>query len=77
MSINSTRKRISAIGIKKSIVPDGISGEILNFGVEAMIPDLTRLLDITMNNNANPGCWKKPVVVPIYKGGDRSAVGKY
>jgi len=42
-----------------------------------MIPELARLLDIKMNNNANPGCWGKPVVVPIYKGGVRSAVGKY
>ena len=30
-----------------------------------------------MNNNANPGCWKKGVLVHIYKRGDRSADGKY
>jgi len=35
------------------------------------------LLDITMNNNAIPGDWKKAVVIPIYKGGDRSVVGNY
>ena len=68
ISINSTRKRISAIGRRKSFVPDSIPAEILNLGVEAMIPDLTRLPDITMNNNANPGYWEKPVVFPIYKG---------
>jgi len=39
-----------------------------------MIPYLARLLDITMNNNAIPGDWKKAMVVPIYKGGDRSVV---
>jgi len=42
-----------------------------------MIPYLARLLDITMNNNAIPGDWKKAVVVPIYKGGYRSEVGNY
>ena len=42
-----------------------------------MIPYLTRLLDITMNNNAIPDDWKKAIVVPIYKGGDRSVVGNY
>jgi len=42
-----------------------------------MIPYLARLLDITMNNSAIPGDWKKATVVPVYKGGDRSAVGKY
>jgi hypothetical protein len=30
-----------------------------------------------MNNNAIPGDWEKAIVVPIYKGGDRSVVGNY
>ena len=42
-----------------------------------MIPYIARLLDITMNNNAIPDDWKGDVVVPIYKGGDRSVVGNY
>jgi hypothetical protein len=42
-----------------------------------MIPYLARLLDITMNNGAIPGDWEKVVVVPIYKGGDRSVIGNY
>jgi len=42
-----------------------------------MIPYLARLLDITMNNNAIPGDWKKAIVVSIYKGRDRSVVGNY
>jgi len=42
-----------------------------------MIPYLARLLDITMNNNATPVDWKKAIVIPIYKGGDRSIVRKY
>ena len=42
-----------------------------------MIPYLMRLLDVTMKNNAIPDDWKNAIVVPIYKGGDRSVVGKY
>ena len=42
-----------------------------------MIPYIAKLLDITLNNNSIPGEWKKAVVVPIYKGGDRSVVGNY
>jgi hypothetical protein len=42
-----------------------------------MIPYLASLLDITMNNNALPGVWKKAIVVPIYKLGDRSVAGNY
>ena len=58
---------LSAIGRKKSVGLDGIPREILKLIGEAMIPYLTRLLDVMMNNNANPGDWKKAIVVPIYK----------
>ena len=68
---------MSVIGKKKSVGPDGIPGEILQLGGEAMIPYLARLMDIRMNNNAVPGDWKKAIVVPIYKGGDRSVFGNY
>jgi len=44
---------------------------------ESHNPYLARLLDITMNNNAIPGDWKKAIVVTIYKGGDRLVVGNY
>ena len=69
ISINITRKQLTANGKKKSVGPDGIPGEILKLGGEAMIPYLTRLLDITINNNAIPGDWIKGIVVPTYKGG--------
>jgi len=65
------------MGKKKSVGPDGIPGKILKFGGEAMITYLARLLDITMTNNAIPGEWKKAIVVPMYKGRDRSVVGNY
>jgi hypothetical protein len=42
-----------------------------------MIPYFPRLLDITMNNRAIPGDWKKTIVVPIYKKGNRSVIGNY
>ena len=55
VSINTIRKRLSAIWRKKSVGPDDIAGEILKLGGEAMIPYLARLLGVTMNNNAIPG----------------------
>jgi len=39
--------------------------------------DLTRLLDITMNNDTLPGDWKRATVIAIHKGGDRSLVTNY
>jgi hypothetical protein len=46
-------------------------------GGEAMIPYLARLLDITIINGTIPRDWKKTIVVPMYKGGDRSVVKNY
>jgi len=71
------RKRVAAIGEKNSIGPDGISGAILKLGGEAMIPYLARLLDITLNNGTLPADWKRAMVVPVHKGGDRSLVTNY
>ena len=65
---NFVRKRLSGIGRKKSVGPDDIPGEILEVSMEGMILYFARLLDITMNNNAIPGDWKKAVGFTIYKG---------
>ena len=71
------RRRVKMIGKNKSVGPDRISGEILKLGGEAMIPYLTRLLEITVNNGSIPEDWKKATVIPIHKGGDRSLVSNY
>jgi len=71
------RKRIAAIRKNKSVGPDGVSGEILKLGGEAMIPYLARLLDITMNNGTLPGDWKEATVISVHKGGDRLLVTDY
>jgi hypothetical protein len=49
--------------------PDSIPGKILKLGREAMIPYLSQLMDITINNAAVPGRLVKAIVVPIYTGG--------
>jgi hypothetical protein len=41
----------------KSVEPDIIPGEILKLGGEAMIPLLSRLLEITLNNATIPSDW--------------------
>jgi hypothetical protein len=71
-----SRKYI-AIGKNKSIGPDGVSGEILKLGGEAMIPYLAQLLAMTVNNATIRSDWKKAIAVPVYKGGDRSLVVNY
>jgi len=64
------RRRVTKIRRNKSIGPDGVTGEILKLGGEAMAPFLARLLEISLNNATIPCDWKKAFMVPIYKGGD-------
>jgi hypothetical protein len=71
------RKRLIANGKKNSVCPNGVPGEILKLGGEAMIVFLARLLDMTVNNVAIPSDWKRTIVVSIYKGRDRSIVTNY
>jgi hypothetical protein len=54
VSTKISRKKLAAIGKNKSVGPDSVSGEILKLGVEAMIPYLARVLDITVNNATLP-----------------------
>ena len=77
IKIRFIRKRLAMIGRNKSVGPDNIPGDILKMGGETIIPYLARLLDIPINNGTIPVDWKKAVVVPIYKGGDRSVVQNY
>ncbi len=77
MCIKTSRKRLSASGKKKSVGPDGIPGVTLKLGGEAMIPYLASLVDVTLNNTSLPDDWRKAIVIPIFKGGDRSTVGDY
>jgi hypothetical protein len=63
------RTRLSKIGRNKSLEPNGIPGEILKLGREAMTPYLARLLAISLNNVTIPSDWKRATVVPVYKGG--------
>ena len=67
-------KRLAKIGRNKSVGPDGVPGEILKLGGEAMTPYLATLLEISLNNATIPRDWKIATVAPIYKAGDRSAV---
>ena len=55
----------------KSIGTDGIYEQIIKLCVEAVIPYLARLLNMTINNCVPPADWKNVVVIPIHKGSDR------
>jgi hypothetical protein len=67
-------KRLAAIGRNKSLVLDGVPGEILKLGGEDMVPYFARLLEVTINIATIPSDWKRAIVFPIYKGGNGSVI---
>ena len=71
------RRRITKLKTHKSVGPDGIAGDVLKLGGEAMIPFLVRIFEISINNGTVPRDWKDAIVVPIYKSGSRSDTKNY
>jgi hypothetical protein len=69
---DSLSNYLHSIGYKcddsKSVGPDGVPGEILKLGGEAMAPYLARLLETSLNNAAIPSDWKKPQLFLFAKG---------
>ena len=59
INTKSFRKRLAKIGRNKSVRSDGVPGEILKLGWEAMTPFLARLLEISLNNATIQSDWKK------------------
>jgi hypothetical protein len=74
IKISIIREQLAMIRRNKSVGPDGIPGAILKIGGEAMIPYLAQLLEITISNGTIPREWRKAIVVPIHKGGNRRSV---
>ena len=57
--ISIIRRRLATIGKNKSVGTDGIPGEILKMGGEAMIPNLARLLGIRLTMALHQEIFKK------------------
>ena len=70
--INTTiiRKRLAKIGRNKSVGPDGVPGEILKLGEEAVTPFLAKILQILLNNAIILNDWKMAIMVANYKASD-------
>lgn len=57
--------------------PDNIVSEALKLGGRAVVRYLEFLFNVSINNIQIPDDWKKAIVVPIFKGGNRLEMGNY
>ena len=70
-------KNIKHIQNYKSPGPDGIAGEALKLGGEAIVPYLRVLFTVSLNNGKIPADWRSAIVVPIQKADSRSNLNNY
>ena len=61
----------------KSTGPDGISPKMLRGTVDAIVPSLTRLFNLSLTNGSFPESWKLARIVPVPKSAVMSAPSNY
>ena len=72
------RAAIKRLKAGKAAGMDGIAGECIRSGGEALVEWLVRLLNGCFESGCVPGDWKSACIVPLYKGkGDTRECGSY
>lgn len=56
---------------------DGISSEFLKEHKDIIIPPLTHICNLSMSTGVFPNHFKKAIIYPVYKSGDRNQIGNY
>jgi len=68
---------ISTIDPSKATGPDGISPRLLKLADRAIVPSLTRLVNMSLQENIVPDSWKAANVIPLHKKDDRDKLNNY
>jgi hypothetical protein len=68
---------IVGLDTSKSTGPDGISAKMLRGAVDAVVPSLTRLFNLSITTGSFPELWKFSRIVPVPKSVVRTAPSNY
>jgi len=71
IGIEEVRKAIKKLKGKKAAGVDGIPMEAWKFAGEEMIKELTDLIRLIWRQGILPREWRKSIIVPLYKRGDK------
>ena len=63
---------LKSLDTSKATGPDGISAKMLKETAISVTPSLTKLIQISLEQNKVPQLWKQAHVLPLYKKGDAS-----
>ena len=75
--MEEVRKVISRLKNGKAAGVDGIVNEIIKHGGEQVHVAMWQLIDICFEEESTPEDWKKGMIFPIHKEGDKSIPGNY
>lgn len=56
---------------------DGIPSKVLKTSCTTLAPIITKICNLCISKGIFPNCFKKALVMPVFKGGDRSSVNNY
>ena len=68
---------ITDLDSSKSTGPDGISTKMLRGTVDAIVPSLTKLFNLSLTSGSIPEAWKLVRIVPVPKSTDMSSPSNY
>ena len=68
---------LNLLKVNKAIGPDGISHRMLKYTSKTISVPLTKLFNLSLEQNIYPCLWKVAHVMPLYKKGDKSEAGNY
>ena len=78
VNVNDVREAVKKLKKGKAPGIDGITGEMLKYGGEALVKWITKLCKLCMAEGKVPNDWVRAIVVPFYKGkGERSECKNY
>ena len=81
VDIQTTEQEVSdlikCIDTTKATGPDGISPKLLHEAGDAIVPSLTKLLNLSLSSAKIPLCWKTANVLPLFKKGDKTDINNY
>ena len=70
-------KLLKNLNPHKATVPDGIPARLLKETAAEIAPAITLLYQASLNQGTVPSAWKRALVVPIFKKGNRSSPANY
>jgi len=68
---------ISSLDVNKATGPDSISSKMLKHAGNAIVPSLTKLINICLSKNRVPNLWKQANVLPLHKKDSKDECNNY